>query len=94
MFMQAATVVFDTGIELTTPADLVKRLPEFSNSSIYYHFLESRRRTTDRVDDFTFWMQFLDERPEAIINALAEIDFYFLSLPELKQTLIDTLEGL
>ncbi len=94
MFMQAATVVFDTGIELYTPQDLIKRLPEMSTSSIYYHFLEARRRTTDRVDDFTFWMQFQENKPEEIIQALAQVDFYFLSLPELKQALIDSLEGL
>ncbi len=93
MFMQAATVVFDTGIVLQSPEDLLGRLPEMSNSSIYYHFLEARRRTPDRVDDFTFWMQFLVEKPVEIISALAHVDFYFLNLDELKNALIETLEG-
>ena len=92
--MQSVTVVFDTRIELHSPEDLVKYLPEMSNSTIYYHFLEARRRTPDRVDDFTFWMMFFEDKPESIINALAQVDFYFLSLSDLKQVLIETLRGL
>jgi hypothetical protein len=94
MFMRAVTVVFDTGIYLHKPEDLITRLPFMSHSSIYYHFLEARRRTPDRVDDFTFWMQFLEAESESIINALAQVDFYFLSLPDLKQVLIKTLREL
>ena len=94
IFMQAVTVLFDTGIRLQAPEDLITYLPMMSNSSIYYHFLEARRRTPDRVDDFTFWMQFLDNKPEKIINALSEVDFYFLNISELKQELIDKLQGI
>ena len=94
MFMRAATVVFDTGIELHKPEDLLQMLPKMSNSTIYYHFLEARRRTTDRVDDFTFWMQFLKKKPEKTIDALSKVDFYFLSIPELKKAIINSLKGL
>jgi len=94
MFQQAATVVFETGIELHEPADLARRLPEMSSSSIYYHFLEARRRTPDRVDDFTFWLQFCESCNRTLIDALAAIDFYFLSLPELKTALTETLAGI
>ncbi len=93
-FLRAVTVVFDTGIELRTPYDFVKQLPAMSNSSIYYHFLEARRRTTDRVDDFTFWLKFLDNTSQELINALSSIDFYFLSLTELKNMLVETTKGI
>lgn len=92
IFLRAATVVFETGIQLCRPGDLITRLPEMSTSSLYYHFIEARRRTTDRVDDFTFWMQFQTPRPEAILHALARIDFYFLNLEQLKQTMIESLK--
>jgi hypothetical protein len=39
-------------------------------------------------------MQFLEDESESIINALAQVDFYFLSLPDLKQVLIKTLREL
>jgi len=44
-FMRSVTVVFESGFTLTTPEDLVEQLPNFSHSSIYYHFIEARRRT-------------------------------------------------
>lgn len=93
-FQKAVTVVFDAGITLRTPADFVNQLPHMSNSTIYYHFLEARRRTTDRVDDFTFWLKFLDDTSSELISALSSIDFYFLSLTELKHTLIETAKGI
>jgi hypothetical protein len=93
ILMRAATVVFDAGIDLHLPSDLLKYLPAMSNSSIYYHFLEARRRTPDRVDDFTFWMQFFEDKPIKLIDAFSQIDFYFLNLSELKQKLIDTVKS-
>jgi hypothetical protein len=93
-FMRAATVVFPAGIELYTPDDFLARLPDMSPSSIYYHFLEARRRTPDKVDDFSFWLQFFEPRPEAILRGLETIDFYFLNLTQLKQNIIKTLKDI
>ena len=87
-FMRAVTVVFDSGIVLERPEDLVARLPEFSYSSIYYHFIEARRRTEGRTDDFSSWLAGFGNGPESLIQILQNIDFYYLALPELKQTLI------
>ncbi len=87
-FMRAVTVVFDCGIELKTPDDLVKHLPNFSHSSIYYHFIEARRRTPDRSDDFSAWLAGFGSGTEKLISALKGIDFYYLTLPELKESLI------
>jgi len=92
IFMRAATVVFDTGIVLNRPSDLLEKLPLMSRSTIYYHFIEARRRTQDRVDDFTFWMKFHPENDKGIIDALARVDFYFLNLNELKTVLINTVK--
>jgi hypothetical protein len=54
--------------------------------------MEARRRTQDRVDDFTFWLQFNPENNQKIIEALSQIDFYFINLNELKSFLIKTLK--
>ncbi len=93
MFMRAVTVVFETGQKLYKPEDLVDSLPLMSTSSIYYHFIEARRRLADRVDDFTFWMKFQDRKNEKIIDALADVDFYFFGLSDLKRVLIKKLKG-
>ena len=91
-FMRAVTVVFDTGSVLEKVDDLIEMLPSFSLSSIYYHFIEARRRTPDRLDDFTAWLEGFGEGTEEIVNALGSVDFYYLTLPELKKTLIAALQ--
>jgi len=91
-FMQAVTVVFDTGVELVEPEDLRKHLPNMSLGSIYYHFVEARRRTDEKCDDFTAWLMGFDNGIEPLAKALASIDFYFLTLSELKSTLIQTVD--
>jgi hypothetical protein len=88
-FLQAATIVFDTGLDLHDPADLISHLPSLSNSSIYYHFIEARRRTTEGTDDFTAWMRTFKKIPTNLIKVLENVDFYFLNLGELKAALIE-----
>jgi hypothetical protein len=88
MFMQAATAVFDTEITLEQPHDLYEQLPNMSLGSIYYHFVEARRRTENNVDDFTAWLVEFGDTTKPLIKDLAKIDFYFLTLTELRKTLI------
>jgi hypothetical protein len=92
--MRAATVVFDTGIVLKNPSDLFLKLPKMSKSTLYYHFMEARRRTRDRVDDFTFWLKFHPDQNQKIIDALSQVDFYFINLNQLKSVLINTLKNI
>jgi hypothetical protein len=87
-FMQAVTVVFDTGKQLETPDDLIREIPHLSLGSVYYHFVEARRRTDSRRDDFTAWLVEFGNGTKLLLEALKSIDFYFLTLSELKQTLI------
>ena len=87
-FMQAATVIFDTGQIFHTVAELLDTIPRLSASSVYYHFVEARRRTADRQDDFSAWLKGLAEETRELERAFAGIDFYFLSLRELKRELV------
>lgn len=87
-FMRAATVIFETGVELTSLLELQQAIPTMSQSSIYYHFVEARRRTPAGLDDFSLWLQELPEETEDFVRALAGIDFYFLNLRELKRELV------
>jgi hypothetical protein len=87
-FMQAATVIFDTGQTLGSLADLLEAIPRLTASSVYYHFVEARRRTADRLDDFSAWLRDLAEETVEVERALGGVDFYFLSLRELKRELV------
>ncbi len=90
-FMRAVTVVFDCGVSLAAPEDLVRELPRFTTSSVYYHFVEARRRTPDKADDFSAWLTGFGSGTRKLVAALKGIDFYYLALPELKETLIKVL---
>lgn len=87
-FMQAVTVVFDSGIKLHQPGDLAEQLPNLSPGSIYYHFVEARRRTPTKLDDFSSWLLEFDDDVSRLVESLQTIDFYFLSLSELKRALV------
>jgi len=88
-FMRSVTVVFDTGKTVQGPEELPMAIWRMSLGSIYYHFVEARRRTPEREDDFSSWLRSLpDKKGEPFRRAFAEIDFYFPSLRELQQTLL------
>jgi hypothetical protein len=91
-FMRAVTVVFDTGIVLEQPDDLLKHLPNLTFSSIYYHFIEARRRTDYAQDDFSAWLAGFGDGTEDIVKRLESVDFYYLTLPALQKQLITALE--
>jgi hypothetical protein len=86
-FLQAVTVVFDAGLTLEAPEDLSRALPGFSTSSVYYHFLEARRRTPDRADDFSVWLRSFSPRTDPWLRQLAQVDYYFLPLDALRDRL-------
>ena len=91
-FMRAVTVVFGTGINLEYPQDLIKTLLEMSLSSIYFHFVEARRRTENRTDDFSVWLDGYGPETKPIQSRLAEVDFYFMTLKEVQSALISVLD--
>lgn len=89
IFHSATTVVFDTSHVISSPEELGRAVREMSAGSVYYHFWEARRRTEQRTDDFTVWLNGWDDRAADTIWALSQIDFYFMSLGELHRRLVD-----
>ena len=86
-FMEATTVAFDTGIRITDPSRLGAFIRSMSNGSVYYHFLEARRRPPWGKDDFTVWLEECGEEYRPSIEALSSIDFYFHSMTHLRREL-------
>ncbi len=89
-FLQALTVVFDTGRRIEDPIELPQAISRMTTSSLYYHFLEARRRVEGRLDDFTAWLQDWNDRGESLVESFSVIDFYFLSMKELQIELAHT----
>jgi hypothetical protein len=90
-FLCATTVVFDTGKAIESPEKLYESIAGMTTSSLYYHFWEARRRTEERIDDFSMWLTNWNSRGDHIREAISNIDFYFLSLRELQEKLCRTI---
>jgi hypothetical protein len=86
-FIRSQIVVFDTDKRLHHPAELAEIIHDLSTSSVFYHFVDARRRTDDRHDDFSDWLVGWPEEYESLRRRLAGIDPYFGSLSELREEL-------
>ena len=86
-FICSQIVVFDTGRHLSRPVELASAISEMSTSSIFYHFIDARRRTPDGGDDFSDWLATWGEGFAELRGQLKGIDPYFGSLSELRDEL-------
>lgn len=91
-FREAITMVFETGYVMNNPMEMLDIMPLLTSSSIYYHFLEARRRTPALTDDFSLWLENFGSEWGPLISDLRAIDFIFYSLPELKQELMHMMQ--
>jgi hypothetical protein len=88
-FMRSQIVVFDTRNRLDDPDELAELIPHLSTGSIFYHFIDARRRVPVAQDDFSVWLSGLDGEYDELIDRLGGIDPYFGSLAELREQLAD-----
>lgn len=84
-FIRSQIVVFDTHTQISEPHEMSNLISLMSASSIFYHFIDARRRATDKMDDFCRWLTFFGEAYQPLIDQLAGIDPYFSTLVELRQ---------
>jgi len=88
-FVRSQTVVFDTHRRIVQPEELTKAIPSMSLGSIFLHFIDSRRRTADQIDDFRAWLTACFEGYEELCGNLAKVDPFFSSLTALRTRLSD-----
>lgn len=86
-FIRSQIVVFDTSRRLQDPEELPYLMPNLSLGSLFYHFIDARRRTPEGVDDFRAWLYGFGRRYHDLCEMIAAIDPYFTTLTELRQML-------
>lgn len=83
--VESRLITFDTNERYGTLAALAQGVQNMSRRSLYYHFHEAYRRHGG--DDFSDWL----ERKGgygSLVATLRQLDFYSLSLTQLRETVI------
>lgn len=86
-FVRSKTIVFDTPYKFSHPTELLCVLPSFTTSSIFYHFIDARRRTEKGINDLSVWLGNFPEY-QSLIDKINGIDPYFASLAEIRSEAI------
>jgi hypothetical protein len=86
-FMRSQIVVFDTHLRVATPEELTGLIRDLSLGSLFYHFIDSRRRGPSGGDDFSEWLKCCGDQYQNLVDDILTIDPYFNSLIELREDL-------
>ncbi|MFO7760171.1 MAG: DUF5752 family protein [Thermodesulfobacteriota bacterium] len=82
-FIRSRIVVFDTHVRVAEPRELGEIIPDLSPSTIFYHFIDARRRVAEGKDDFRAWLENWEEC-SGLCEKLADLDPYFDTLNKLR----------
>ena len=88
-FVRSQIVVFDTHYRIEHPEELAHGVPLMSVGSIFFHFIDARRRNLGGEDDFRAWLGACFEGYEELCEILAKVDPFFSGLTELRKRLTD-----
>lgn len=86
-FQRSQIVVFDTRQRVMTPEQMSDMVPKMAPGSIFYHFIDARRRTASGCNDFVEWLKPWGERYVALARHIEMIDPYFNTLLEMRAQL-------
>jgi hypothetical protein len=90
-FLRSTIIVYDLCHEPLgcVNSDLKTFISKMTPTSVFYHFIDARRRTSDGSDDFSVWLAGFGTQYEELIKKIKLIDPYFLSLSEIRKLLTE-----
>ena len=89
-FIRSQIVVIDTGVSISNPQAMGGCIARMSRGSIFYHFIDARRRTEDGRSDFVAWLRCFDEEQcHQLARRIDAIDPYFTTLTALRRELCE-----
>jgi len=92
-FIRSQVIVFDTRRRIVKPEDFAEVIPQMSLGSIFYHFIDARRRNDSGEDDFRAWVPGFGDSHTGVLSELALIDPYFNTLAELREKLAEVFQN-
>lgn len=92
-FSSATTVILPLGIEAADLKEFRDALYDIPDSSLYFHFYESRKiKKEKKYDDFSQWIE-SNFKKEELVKKIRGIDFYFFSVEETRKKLKNILDN-
>ncbi len=88
-FLKSQIIIFDTGQRVSDPSEFGTAVKSMTPSSIFYHFVDARRRNPEGIDDFSFWLREKGTECDDLCRRLSTIDLYFSSLKRIRWLLAD-----
>jgi hypothetical protein len=86
-FIRSQIVIFNTKHTVAKPDEFTRLFPTISAGTVFYHFVDARRRTPNGIDDFQNWLLNFDRNYDILCKMISEIDPYFSSLLQLRDQL-------
>lgn len=86
-FIRSQIVVFHTHISIREPVEFQKILSTMSVGSVFFHFVDARRRNERPIDDFQNWLLNFGTEYQDLCSAIDCIDPYFSPLTKLRDEL-------
>jgi hypothetical protein len=86
-FCKSRSFILCTNIVAADPRDFFAKLPQVTNVSIFFHFIEARLRLLRPTNDFSAWLEYRGRNDLA--EAIDQLDPYALTLDELKQAIAE-----
>ena len=84
-FVRSQIVVFPTPTLVERPDQLAPAMLRMSPGSLFYHFIDARRRLSEGTDDFRAWLSAFGDAYTALCSGIADVDPYFTTLSELRR---------
>ncbi|NQU06531.1 MAG: hypothetical protein HQ568_10590 [Calditrichaeota bacterium] len=91
-FVTSKLIILDTGLEVKSPTELGEALRKIPMGSIFYHFIDARRRNVTRCDDFSNWLIENDDKYKKLRAQLVAYDPFFSSLNTVRNDIINIFE--
>jgi hypothetical protein len=86
-FIRSQIVIFDTRRTVSDVASFANEMALLSVGSIFYHFIDARRRNADGIDDFRHYLKSFAPTYDNLAEAIGEIDPYYSGLTQLREDL-------
>ena len=85
-FCRSKSFIVPTGLIAHDPAEFFRVLPKVSNTSLFFHFFESRLRLGRETNDFSQWL--LGRGEDNLAKLIDAMDPYNATLDEFRERMI------